>query len=74
MPAPDGILQIAAASGISPQRSVMVGDTVADMRTGRAAGCFCVGVTSGAGDAEQLLEFAHVVVESVHDIHVLHED
>ena len=73
-PAPDGILHIAAASGISPQRSVMVGDTATDMRAGRAAGCFCVGVTSGAGDAEQLREFAHVVVESVHDIHVLHED
>jgi HAD superfamily hydrolase (TIGR01509 family) len=73
-PAPDGILHIAAAAGVHPQRSLMVGDTATDMRAGRAAGCFCVAVTSGAGDAGELGELADIVVESVHDIHVLDTD
>ncbi|MDH3712928.1 MAG: HAD family hydrolase [Gammaproteobacteria bacterium] len=73
-PAPDGILRIAAAAGVPPQRSLMVGDTVTDMLAGHAAGSFCVGVTSGAGDAGELCELADVVVESVHDIQVLYLD
>ena len=69
-PAPDGILRIAATAGVSPQRMLMVGDTVTDMRAGRAAGCVCVAVTSGAGDAGELRELADVVVDSVHAIGV----
>jgi len=69
-PAPDGILRIAAAAGVALQHTLMVGDTVADMCAGRAAGSFCVGVTSGAGDAGELRELADVVVESVHAIRV----
>jgi len=73
-PEPDGLLQIATAAGVSPQRALMVGDTVTDMRAGRAAGCFCVAVTSGAGQAGELRELADVVVDTVHDIHVLSAD
>lgn len=70
-PSPEGILRIAAALEVLPQHALMIGDTAADMRAGRAAGCFCVGVTSGACAAAQLRELADVVVNSVHEIHLL---
>lgn len=70
-PSPEGILQIAAAVDVQPQHALMVGDTAADMRAGRAAGCFCVGVTSGACDADQLRHLADVIVDSVQEIRVL---
>ncbi len=70
-PDPAGALAIARALGFPPEKVMYVGDTDTDMRTGRAAGMFTVGVTWGfrpeqlrqngadavIGRAEELLSF-----------------
>jgi len=54
-PAPGLILEAAAAHGLNPDRSWMVGDTASDMLAGRHAGCRTILVRTGygaqAGDA-----------------------
>ena len=53
-PAPDPLLALAAALGVGPSRSLMVGDKIADIQTGREAGAFTAAVTYGYGDLEAL--------------------
>lgn len=48
-PAPGLILAAAAAHGLDPDRSWMVGDTASDMLAGRHAGCRTVLVRTGCG-------------------------
>jgi phosphoglycolate phosphatase len=43
-PDPEHLLQAAAALGVCPARTVMVGDHVMDVRAGRAAGMGTVGL------------------------------
>jgi len=38
-PAPDGLLHLAADAGVEPHETLLVGDSVIDRRTARAAGC-----------------------------------
>ncbi len=47
-PSPDMLLQIMAESGISPDRAIMIGDSVHDMEMARAAGMDRIGVSFGA--------------------------
>jgi phosphoglycolate phosphatase-like HAD superfamily hydrolase len=65
-PEPDAFLEICRRLGIPPARAVMIGDTAADMRMGRAAGAgLVVGVLSGAGTAATLGPLADLVIPSV---------
>jgi phosphoglycolate phosphatase len=68
-PAPDMVLYLCRRLGIEPADSVVVGDAVADMMMGRAAGVgLTVGVLSGVGTREILAPFADVVVPSVGEL------
>jgi hydrogenase expression/formation protein HypE len=50
-PAPDGVLHAAAAMGVPPEHTLVVGDFVLDMQAGRAAGTLTAYLTNGdAGD------------------------
>ena len=54
-PAPDTVLLALKELGISPEESLVVGDTVFDLLMGRNAGCRTCGVTYGNQSREQLL-------------------
>jgi hydrogenase expression/formation protein HypE len=47
-PAPDGVLHAAAAMGVTPEETLVVGDFVLDMLAGRAAGAVTVYLTNDA--------------------------
>ena len=65
-PAPDMILAICERLAIDPVRTAMVGDSVADMRMGRAASVGrCIGVLSGVGTELDLGPLADLIVPSV---------
>ncbi len=53
-PHPEPILKAARALGVAPERCVMVGDTVMDVRAARRAGAYAVGVLCGFGDRREL--------------------
>lgn len=53
-PAPDGALYLAGQFGAAPGECLYVGDTGTDMKTGRAAGMYTVGVLWGFRDREEL--------------------
>ena len=64
-PFPDLVLEACSRMGVSPENTVVIGDTRADMLMGKKAGVsFCVGVTSGLGSAEKLRQDAHIVLDS----------
>lgn len=65
-PAPDMILTICQRLHIAPARTLMVGDTVADLHMGRAAGAGrVVGVLTGANTLADLAPHADAVLPSV---------
>ena len=76
-PAPDMVLTICQRMGIEPSQVMVVGDTTADLKMGRAAGAgLVVGVLSGVSSARDLVTFADVLIESVDDLQnyaMLHE-
>jgi phosphoglycolate phosphatase len=53
-PAPDQLLALTADMGVRPTRTLMVGDKIADIQAGRAAGAFTAAVTYGYGDLNSL--------------------
>ena len=55
-PDPTGVFQILEGLGIEPSESIYVGDSDVDMKTGKAAGLFTVGVTWGFRSKELLVE------------------
>jgi len=55
-PAPDGALLTARKLGAEPQECLYIGDSGTDMKTGRAAGMYTVGVLWGYRDLEELEE------------------
>ena len=70
-PAPDGLLHIAGTLGIAPDRLAMVGDSISDMMTGKAAGAgLTIGVLSGPSTAEHLGPHADVIVPDIHALSV----
>jgi HAD superfamily hydrolase (TIGR01549 family) len=65
-PAPDVIQHICRTLNISPPKTVMVGDNVADIQMGQAAGVgLTVGVLSGVSSAVELEAAAMVVLASI---------
>ncbi|MDX2066270.1 MAG: HAD family hydrolase [Fimbriimonadaceae bacterium] len=53
-PAPDSALLACQRLGVSPDRAVMIGDSVYDLRCAKAAGVVAVAVTYGAGQPDAL--------------------
>ncbi len=65
-PAPDMLLHLCSELGVSPQKSIMVGDSVADMMAGKNAGFgLRVGVLSGVSNADHFDGTADVILENV---------
>jgi phosphoglycolate phosphatase len=65
-PAPDMVLRAAAAVEVPVTRTAVVGDSLADLEMGRAAGAGrVIGVLSGVSAREDLEPFADAVVSSV---------
>ncbi len=68
-PDPGGALQIASRMEIPPERFVYVGDTPIDMKTGRSAGMFTIGVLWGFRSSKELVDSgAQEVIEHPLDL------
>lgn len=69
-PAPDMALAICELMKLHPSKVMVIGDTTADLRMGRAAGAgLVVGVLSGVSAASDLIPYADVLIDSVDDLH-----
>ncbi len=55
-PSPEGAFIISDKFGFKPSECVYLGDTNTDMKTGKAAGMFTVGVTWGFRDKQELVD------------------
>jgi N-acetyl-D-muramate 6-phosphate phosphatase len=53
-PHPDPLLLAASRMNVRPEECVMIGDTVMDIRAGKAAGCQTIGVLCGFGTRQEL--------------------
>ena len=63
-PHPAPVRRAAAMLGASPERCVMVGDTIMDIRAARRAGSIAIGVLSGFGTREELERAgAHLILD-----------
>jgi N-acetyl-D-muramate 6-phosphate phosphatase len=73
-PFPDPIIWAAQQMGVEPRECLMVGDTVVDIRSGKAAGAQTVGVLCGFGEKEELKRAgADLILPSpVHLLEALH--
>lgn len=67
-PEPGPLLAFAEATGLDPSACAMVGDSLHDLRAGRAAGMVTVGVLSGLATREVLAPLADAVLESIADL------
>lgn len=68
-PAPDMVLRVCEACGVTPARAAVVGDSPADLRMGRAAGAgLVVGVLTGVGRQDDLEPLADRVIGSVEQL------
>jgi len=68
-PAPDTLLRLCAALGVSPARTAMIGDSGADVAMGRAAGAgLVIGLLSGAGVAAELEPFSDLILSSIAEL------
>jgi HAD superfamily hydrolase (TIGR01509 family) len=64
-PAPDGLLALAGTLAVPPERLVMVGDSVLDVRCGLAAGAVTAAVTWGFESPERMrASGAHICCSS----------
>lgn len=64
-PAPGQLLAFCDKLGIAPERSVMVGDSLHDLRAGAAAGFLRVGVLTGMATEDDLRDHADVVLPDI---------
>ena len=63
-PHPEPVHKAAALLAVPPERCLMIGDTVMDVRAGRRAGAFTVGVLSGFGERDELARAgAHLIID-----------
>lgn len=73
-PAPDMVLAICERMNIDPSKVMVIGDTTADLRMGRAAAAgLVVGVLSGVSAASDLIPYADVLIDSVDELHTYAE-
>lgn len=74
-PAPDMVQTICQRIGIHPSKTMVIGDTTADLKMARAAGAgLVVGVLSGVSAAKDIAPYADVLLESVDDLHAYVEN
>jgi phosphoglycolate phosphatase len=64
-PAPDMVLEVCRQVGVPPERTVMVGDSLDDLRMARAAGATAVGVLTGLTAADKLAPHADGLLANV---------
>lgn len=68
-PSPMGALYIAEKFKVKPECCIYIGDTNTDMKTGKSAGMFTVGVTWGFRDRKELIDnHADAVIDEPLDI------
>jgi len=68
-PFPDPLVLAAKQLGVPPDACLMIGDTTADIRCGRAAGAQTVGVLCGFGERQELLfHGADLILESTAEL------
>lgn len=68
-PSPEALLHLIKHAHTTPARTVYVGDTDTDMRTGRAAGAFVVGCAWGFREADELVRTgADAVIDAPTDL------
>jgi len=67
-PQPGQLLAFASATGLAPERIVMVGDSRHDMLAGRAAGMVTVAVLTGLATAEELMPLADLVLADIGEL------
>ena len=68
-PAGDMVVHLCRLLGTAPDRTVVVGDSPADLAMGRAAGVArCYGVLTGVGTRDELAPLADEVIDSVADL------
>jgi phosphoglycolate phosphatase len=68
-PDPAGALEICRGWNCRPEQAAFVGDTLTDMRTGRAAQMICFGVAWGFRPVEELLDNgAHHILQHPSDL------
>lgn len=68
-PAPEPLIVCAEKLGVSPHRSVYIGDTRVDVRAGKAAGMKTIGVLTGFDGHEDLIqENPDAIIGSIADL------
>lgn len=71
-PDPLTLIDLANRQRVEPEHTVMVGDTIGDMRMAKRAGTgMRVGVLTGAGDRDQLTPWCSCVISGIDEIKVL---
>jgi len=70
-PDPQGARQLLQESDVTPERAAIVGDSQVDVRTGRNAGLWTVGVTYGFAPHTLENETPDVLVDSAQDLSVV---
>jgi phosphoglycolate phosphatase len=70
-PAPGMVTAFAATIDVAPARIAMVGDSLHDLRAGRAAGAMTIGVLTGFADADELGDHADHILPSVAELPAL---
>lgn len=64
-PTPGMLLAFCAATGLAPEACAMIGDSVHDLASGRAAGMTTVGVLTGPASEEDLAPHADVILPDI---------
>ncbi|EFK07610.1 HAD hydrolase, family IA, variant 3 [delta proteobacterium NaphS2] len=65
-PHPDPLIECAKRLGVSPERSIYVGDSHSDIRAGKSAGMKAIGVLTGMDNYETLKrEDPYMIIDSV---------
>jgi phosphoglycolate phosphatase len=67
-PTPGMLAAFAAATGLAPDSCAMIGDSVHDLESGRAAGMATVAVLTGVAGRTELTPHADVVIKSVGEL------
>lgn len=68
-PSPCGVYKICSELGVEPINSVVVGDTTTDMLMGKSAGVgLILGVLTGIGTRNELVENADIILENIEEI------
>jgi phosphoglycolate phosphatase len=73
-PDPEGALKLLQETGVQPEQAAIVGDSHVDVRTGRNAGLWTVGVTYGFATHTLENEPPDVIVEEPREVGIVFSD